>query len=178
MKIIVNPHLWIIYLALWPLGLMAAPADYRLYNIPLVNADKTALHQSMIELGGFSLAAHSETFRSYLKYFPLYRGQESYSIEIWFDEQQKFEKLRRIYRTYYEPLNKSLHTLNERQILPLIQEKIGDTPPQVQRKTLGGKSYNAYIWEDEQVRISLDRLGSDPFGNLVLEVSRKDRQRL
>ncbi|MBN2865552.1 MAG: hypothetical protein JXK16_06040 [Thiotrichales bacterium] len=135
------------------------PAEF---NIPKIR-------EHLWNIGGFMQARSTIKQRNIDKFFAWSRIRDSYYLEVRYNHIGNVTSLKRLYRPYsIEQSNKRTAISTKDVALELIG-KAGQ-PSRMVRKGWGGSlTYSSFEWEDDNIKIVVDREGSEKLGNVFVE---------
>ena len=137
-------------------------------GIKMVGAKRDKIIDHLWAIGGFTQARSSMKKRGFDRFFSNYRLRDSYFIEFRYTSSKELVSAKRLFRpqsTLYKNRHDAIQT---QQVASDIVQQIGQ-PTRVERKSWGGTpSYNAYIWENDQIKVTVDREGSEVLGNVFV----------
>jgi len=136
------------------------------------NIDKVREH--LWNIGGFLQARSTIRQRNVDKFFTWSRIRDSYYVEFRYNHIGNVTSVKRLYRPYaIEQSNRRSAISTKDVALPLIAE-LGQ-PHATQRKGWGGTlAYSSFVWEDDNIKIVVDREGSEKLGNVFVEYTVKN----
>jgi hypothetical protein len=151
--------------------------DAKFLGLKLSGANINSVRAHLWDIGGFSQARTTVRQRNVDKFFTWSSIRDSYHVTFNYNHNGEVVSLIRLYRPY-STLQTNKHTpiSTEDVALELINE-LGQ-PTLIERKGWGGTpSYPSYIWQDEAIRITVDREGSEMFGNVFVKYELKNNPR-
>lgn len=135
------------------------PAEF---NIPKIR-------EHLWNIGGFMQARSTLKQRNIDKFFAWSRIRDSYYLEVRYNHIGNVTSLKRLYRPYsIEQSNKRTAISTKDVALELIGQ--AGQPSRMVRKGWGGSlTYSSFEWEDDNIKIVVDREGSEKLGNVFVE---------
>lgn len=147
--------------------------EVELLGVKLVNQEFRTVRQLLWDLGGFRQAKSTLYQKNVDKFFPISQIRDSYYIEFRYNPQGRVTQVKRMFRYATPSYHNRLHPIRTWEVAEEIVSQIG-LPTRIKRKSWGaGPSYNSYIWESEQITVTVDREGSDYYGNIYVEYINK-----
>lgn len=148
---------------------VVTPSKATLLGLVVSEVDMDQVRIHLNQLGGFKQDKATVNHRNLDKFFTYSNQRDSYYIEFRYDANGKVVSAKRLYRPSGVRLIHEYRDLETQDLARQFIKTLGQ-PHQVIRKTrMGLNSYPAYIWQDEQVTIRLDRKGSDRYAPIFLE---------
>lgn len=146
-----------------------APLDeVKFLGIKVVGAKRDQIVEHMWAIGGFSQARSSMKKKGFDRFFTKYRMRDSYFIDFRYTAQKELVSVKRLFRPQSTVYQNRRDAIQTRQVALDLIEQIGQ-PTQIQRKSWGGTpSYDAYIWENDNIKVTVDREGSEILGNVFV----------
>ena len=173
-----------VFLGLFLLGICTAnaetipPSQAALFEHPLQNATQKSINKHFAAIGGFHQSKTSFGKKNYDKYYSHSQLGDSYYLDFRFNSAGQLTKATQLFRPYNDSLVQSVtndsRALTTKDVALKIMQTFGQ-PTQVERKGWGGFStYNAYSWEDDNLKILVDRQGSESLGNVYVQYQIKN----
>lgn len=133
-------------------------------GLKLINADINKVRTHLWDIGGFLQAKSTVRQRHIDKFFTWSTIRDSYYVEFTYNHSGQLTHLKRLYRPYSTLINNTRYPIKTRDIANQLIEQLGE-PTAIKRKGWGGgNSYPSYYWEDENIKITIDREGSEALG--------------
>lgn len=147
--------------------------NVKILGVRIVDQKVETVRQLLWDLGGFLQAKSTLKQKNVDKFFTWSQIKDSYYIEFRYNPAGNVTLVKRLFR-YASPLyHNKLHPIDTREVAREIVAQIG-LPTQIVRKSWGaGPSYNSYLWDSEKVKVTVDREGSDYYGNIFVEYKNK-----
>lgn len=143
--------------------------DVTLLGLKLVDLNQDKVRNQLWNIGGFLQAKSTIKQRNLDKFFAWSNIRDSYYVEFRYNSTGKVHSVKRLYRSLSIEHSNLRTPLKTREVARKLIPKIGQ-PTQVIRKSWGGSpSYPSFIWEDDQVKVILDREGSEIYGNIFVK---------
>ena len=140
------------------------PAEF---NIPKVR-------EHLWNIGGFMQAKSTIRQRNIDKFFAWSRIRDSYYLEFRYNHVGNITSVKRLYRPYSTEHASRRTPISTREVAFELINQAGQ-PSKVLRKGWGGTlAYSSYEWEDDNIRIVVDREGSEKLGNVFVEYTVKN----
>lgn len=152
-------------------------AQTKFLGLPLLTSSTEDVREHFWKVGGFLQAKSTVKQLNYDKFFTWSTIRDSYYVSFEYNYAGKIIKAKRLYRPT------SLENNNRRtpiKTIDIARELIADlgNPSSVERKGWGGSlAYRSYRWEDETMRVIVDREGSESLGNIFVEYQIKSHDR-
>lgn len=135
-------------------------------GLPVVGAKKSEVISHLWALGGFTQARSTLQKKAYDRFFTKYRLEDSYFVAFRYTAQQELVTAKRLFRPRSIAFQNQRSLIKTKQVADEIASEIGP-PTRIERRQWGGlPAYNAYIWENDQVKVTVDREGSEWSGNI------------
>ncbi len=146
-------------------------------GLKLVDANINSVRAHLWDIGGFMQAKSTIRQRNIDKFYPWSTIRDSYYVSFQYNHAGNVVSVVRLFRPYStEQANKYTQISTKDVALQLI-EQLGK-PSHVQRKGWGGTpSYTSYIWQDDEMKITVDREGSEYLGNVFIKYEIKNNKR-
>ncbi|MDG6778019.1 hypothetical protein QCB44_04775 [Thiomicrorhabdus sp. zzn3] len=143
--------------------------EVKLLGIKLSDAGLNQVRQHLWDIGGFQQARSTVRQRNIDKFFTWSRLRDSYYVEFRYNHAGKVTSAKRLYRPYSIEASNRRTAISTREVALGLIAELGQ-PHQVMRKGWGGTlSYSSFIWEDDKMKITVDREGSELLGNVFVE---------
>lgn len=147
--------------------------DVKILGVTIVDQDVATVRQLLWDIGGFLQAKSTLRQKNIDKFFPVSQIRDTYYIEFRYNPDGDVHTVTRQFRYSSSSYNNRLFPILTREIAAEIASQIGQ-PTKVVRKSWGsGPSYNSYIWEGEKITVTVDREGSDFYGNIFVRYRNK-----
>jgi hypothetical protein len=109
-----------------------------------------------------------------LRFYPRGVLREVYRVDFFYEDYQSLAGLRILYRPFHSEYSNKPEGTDIEAVMKQVSTSIGKPTQRLKRKVVGFPSYNAYIWQDDAVRISLDYEAQNPARPVVLQLTVKD----
>jgi len=147
--------------------------EVKILGVTVVDQDVMTVRKLLFDLGGFSQAKSTLRQKNIDKFYPVSQIRDSYYIEFKYNAEGQVHTVTRLLRYVSAGYNNRLFPIRTREIASEIASQIGQ-PTKIVRKSWGsGPSYNSYIWEGEKIIVTIDREGSDYYGNIFVRYNNK-----
>ena len=146
-----------------------APEQAELLGIKLTEADMKSVRAHLNNLGGFKQDRATADHHNMDKFFAYSNLRDSYYVQFRYDANGKVVSAKRLLRRSGNHFNNDYRDVETQQVARQLIETYGQ-PNQVIRKSLNGlPSYASFVWQDDEVRITVDRVGSDRYAPIFIE---------
>lgn len=146
-------------------------------GLKLTEADINNVRSHLWDIGGFLQAKSTMRQRNIDKFYPWSTIRDSYYVLFEYNHAGKVVKVTRLYRPYSTEQNNSRQAISTREVALELINNLGQ-PTNIQRKSWGGTpSYLSYIWQDENMVVTVDREGGEYLGNVFIEYTLKNNKR-
>ncbi len=137
-------------------------------GIPILSANLDDVRSQLWSIGGFNQARSTKQKRAIDKFFPSYRLQDSYYIEFRYLSSGNLFSAKRQYRPQSTHFQNKQTPISTRAVAAELSQSLG--PPTSMRtpSTASAENYSAFIWETDKVKITVDRKGSEIFGDVFV----------
>jgi len=177
-KLLIFATVFTLTLTYWSIGQAAEPEaqikpqQTTLFDLKILQTDQQAVLQHFSAIGGFQRYKISLKNGNFDKYYSHSQLNDSYYLDFRYNSAGQLVKVNLLYRPFSDKMQsryaKGNAPLNTR-TLALQFTQIYGPATLIQRKGWGGiTTYDAYTWEDEQIKIQLDRQNNDPLGNILV----------
>lgn len=144
------------------------PSQAKLLGIKLIEADMDAVRVHIKDIGGFQQDRTTLKHRNMDKFFAYSHLRDSYYVEFQYDPNGKVVAAKRLFRRSAKHFNNEYRDLQTEDVARQLIQTYGQ-PQQVIRKNRDGLyRYASYIWRDQDMTITLDRVGSDSMAPIFL----------
>lgn len=154
------------------------PSQATLFEHPLQNATQKSINKHFAGIGGFQQSKTSFGKKNYDKYYSHSQLGDSYYLDFRFNSAGQLTKATQLFRPYNDSLVQSVNHDSRAITTQDVARKFIQTygqPTQMERKGWGGFStYNAYTWEDDNLKILVDRQGGESLGNVYVQYQIKN----
>lgn len=140
------------------------PSEAEVLGISLQKYQRSSVRKHLYSIGGFIQAEKSFRQINYDTFYAWSRVRDTYYIRFNYNQAGRITSVERVFRPYSNEFDNNFSDLTTRRVAEDLAKTYGN--PIVLRKATG--RYKSYIWEDENVKIEVDRKGSDPFGNVFI----------
>ncbi|WP_162173031.1 hypothetical protein [Thiomicrospira pelophila] len=153
-----------------PIALAQTPPEQaELLGIKLTEADMKSVRAHLNNLGGFKQDRATADHHNMDKFFAYSNLRDSYYVQFRYDANGKVVSAKRLLRRSGNHFNNDYRDVETQQVARQLIETYGQ-PNQVIRKSLNGlPSYASFVWQDDEVRITVDRVGSDRYAPIFIE---------
>jgi len=146
-------------------------------GLKLMDANLNSVRSHLWDVGGFLQAQTTVRQRNIDKFFPWSTIRDSYHVTFQYNHAGKIAAVTRLYRPYSTENNNQRRSITTKDIALQLIPELGQ-PTSVKRKGWGGGlSYPSYVWQDEDMLITLDREGSEKLGNIFVKYVIKSNKR-
>lgn len=154
------------------------PAEAKLFDLPLQKITQKELNEHFAKIGGFKQSRSSYGQKHFDRYYSPSQLEESYYLDFRFNSEGQLTSATQLYRPFnHSPeisVDQNSQQLTPRRLAMRFVEQYGQ-PTAIERKGWGGFSqYNAYFWEDETLKITIDRQGSESLGTIFVRYEIKN----
>ncbi|MBE0493200.1 MAG: hypothetical protein IBX48_02565 [Thiomicrospira sp.] len=172
-----NPLKWVMISSLVSISFLSTPyalaqtppQQAELLGIKLTEADMQSVRTHLANLGGFKQDRATADHRNMDKFFAYSNLRDSYYVQFRYDANGKVVSAKRLLRRSGTHFNNDYRDVETQQVARQLIQTYGQ-PNQVIRKSLNGlPSYASFVWQDDQVRITVDRVGSDRYAPIFIE---------
>lgn len=151
--------------------------DTEFLGLKLIDADLNSVRSHLWDVGGFMQAKTTVKQRNIDKFFPWSTIRDSYYVTFRYNHAGKVVSVKRLYRPYSIINSNKRTAIDTKDIALQLIETLGQ-PTSTKRKGWGGTlSYPSYVWQDETMKITVDREGSEALGNVFVEYIIKTNKR-
>lgn len=145
------------------------PEPVTLVGIDLLSADQTSVRTHLRQIGGFQQQRATFSHPNVDKFFPVSNLRDSYYIEFRYDANGQIVSAKRLYRRSGLRLINEYRDLTTQDLARLLANELGQ-PPQVRRKQHeGNPSYPSYIWQKDEITITLEHQGNNSMHPIFVE---------
>lgn len=156
-------------LAMPPALAQTPPEQAELLGIKLTEADMKSVRAHLRNLGGFKQDRATADHRNMDKFFAYSNLRDSYYVQFRYDANGKVVSAKRLLRRSGTHFNNDYRDVETQQVARQLIQTYGQ-PNQIIRKSLNGlPSYASFVWQDDEVRITVDRVGSDRYAPIFIE---------
>jgi hypothetical protein len=149
-----------------------APKEAKFLGMQVATMDLQTVRQQLWQIGGFKISRSTRYQHNIDKYFPKTRLKDSYKLTFHYNDLGKVTRFTRVYRPYSNVTDNDNTLLTTRQLANELASIFGGA--KIERKGYGGfRSYLSYSWEDDVVKIRIDRIGGHPLGDVFVEYKLK-----
>lgn len=142
--------------------------DITFLGAKLIEQDLNSMRKLLWNTGGFMQARSTIRQKNIDKFFPWSNLRDSYYIECRYTPEGKLSSLYRLYRPSSLELNNRRSGITTQEVAQLIQKKVKQAPIVITKSWGGSGTYRAYIWENDKIKITVDRQGSERWGNVFV----------
>lgn len=159
-------------------AVIIAPKDVEVFDIPLLSATQKTINKRFASIGGFKQSRASFKQKHFDKFYSNSQLADSYYLDFRFNNAGQVTSLTRLYRPYNHSVTDSIdqnsQALTTKRLAQKFVSLLGQ-PTAMQRKGWGGfQPYIVYIWEDDAMRITIDRQGSESLGKVFMRYEIKN----
>ncbi len=134
----------------------------------ILDQDLNSIRKLLWNHGGFIQAKSTVRQKNIDKFFPWSNLRENYYIECRYTPEGKLSSLYQLYRPSSLLFNNQRDGVTTDQVARVLQAQF-KIPPKVKTKSWGGTgTYRAYYWENDKIKITVDRQGSERLGNVFV----------
>lgn len=142
-------------------------------GIKPASADLPQVREHLWSIGGFKQAGSTIRQGNIDKFFTWSRIRDSYYLEFRYNHAGDVTSVKRLYRPYSTEHSNRRTPISTKEVALKLIDQAGQ-PNRMQRKGWGGTlSYSSYEWEDDNMKIVVDREGSEKLGNVYIEYTVK-----
>lgn len=146
-------------------------------GLKLAEANINSVRSHLWDVGGFLQAKSTVKQRNIDKFYPWSTIRDSYYISFEYNHAGNVVSVTRLYRPYSTELNNKRSAITTKEVALKFISEYGQ-PTAIQTKGWGGSpSYPSFIWENEMLRILIDREGSELYGNVFIRYEIKNNRR-
>jgi hypothetical protein len=147
---------------------VVAPQQATLLGIKLLEADMDKVRKHLTDLGGFQQERATLNHRNLDKFFTRSNLRDSYYVEFRYDANGKLISAKRLLRRSGLKYRNDYADLQTEDVARDLVKTFGQ-PHAVERKSRNGApTYPAYTWQDDQLIIRIDRVGSDRYAPIFI----------
>ncbi|GAB6070257.1 hypothetical protein JCM30760_13540 [Thiomicrorhabdus hydrogeniphila] len=148
--------------------------DTQFLGIKLADANLDSVRKQLWDIGGFLQAKSTIRQRNIDKFYPWSTLRDSYYITFRYNNAGNLTSVKRLYRPYGEKGSHKNRAIATREVALKLMTDLGQ-PNNIERKNSdGGMSYLSYTWQDKDMKITIDREGSNILGNVFVEYTLKN----
>lgn len=137
-------------------------------GLSILNSDLIKVRTQLWSIGGFTQARSTKQKRAIDKFFTNYQLKDSYYIEFRYLSDGKLLSAKRQYRPQSIHFNNRHDAIKTLEVAEELSKSLGDPTNVLTKSWAGLPSYQAYIWETDLIKITLDRQGNDKLGNIFV----------
>lgn len=131
------------------------------------------VREHLWNIGGFRQAKSTIRQRNLDKFFSVSRIRDSYYIEFRYNHAGSVTSVKRLYRPYsVENVNRRT-PIQTRDVALELSQQLGPATNTQHKRWGGSLGYRSYIWENDMMRVVVDREGSELLGNVFIEYTIK-----
>lgn len=145
-----------------------APQQASILGIKLIEADMDKVRQHLTDLGGFQQERATVNHRNLDKFFTRSTLRDSYYVEFRYDANGKVLSAKRLLRRSGLKYNNDYADLQTEDVARDLVKTFGQPHSVVRKSRQGAPTYAAYTWQDEQLVIRVDRVGSDRYAPIFI----------
>ncbi|WP_024851127.1 hypothetical protein [Hydrogenovibrio kuenenii] len=151
-----------------PKGTQGTPDGITLFGVALNGAERDLINTQLKDIEGFSEARSTQKEHTFDKYFPTFRKRELYYVEFHYTPDGQLYSAKEVYRPVSTRFENKLSPIQTHEVALKLSEKIGQ-PSRIERKSADGTpSYRAYVWDGKNVTVTVDRVGSEIYGDVFV----------
>ena len=143
-------------------------------GLDLAATDVAGVRDHLWQLGGVSLARKSNG-HNFDKFFTRTRFEDSRYLTFRYDPQGQVVSFKRVYHPLKAKVRNQSRRVQTRDIAQKLAQTLGPATDRRYKTWAGMPGYSVYIWEDETLKIQIDRQGSDPMGDVYILYTLKAR---
>ena len=143
-------------------------------GIQLADVDTTQVREHLWSIGGFKQASATYHQGNVDKFFTWSRIRDSYYLEFRYNHTGNVTSVKRLYRPYSTEHNNRRTAISTREVALKLIDQAGQPSRTVKKGWGGTLSYASYEWEDDNIKIVVDREGSEKLGNVFVEYTVKN----
>ena len=145
-------------------------------GLKLIEADINKVRAHLWDIGGFLQAKTTIRQRNIDKFFTWSTIQDSYHVVFRYNHAGKVVSVKRLYRPYSTENSNRRTAISTREVALKLIEQLGQ-PSRIETKGWGGMpSYPSYTWQDESMKVVVDREGSEYLGNVFVKYTVKTQK--
>lgn len=149
-----------------------APREAKFLGMEVADMTLQKVRQQLWQIGGLKVSRSTRYLHNIDKYFPQSRLRDSYSLTFHYNDLGAVTHFRRVYRPYGNEVDTKGKPLGTRHIAAQLAPIFGSA--KIVRKGHGGfGTYLIYIWEDDVVKIAVDRLQGHALNDVYVEYQLK-----
>lgn len=138
-------------------------------GIEPANVDIPQVREHLLSIGGFKQARSTIRQGNIDKFFTWSRIRDSYYLEFRYNHKGSVTSVKRLYRPYSTENSNRRTPISTKEVALKLIEQAGQ-PNRMLRKGWGGTlTYSSYEWEDDSIKIVVDREGGERLGNVFVE---------
>jgi hypothetical protein len=130
--------------------------------------DLNSLRKNLWEIGGFLQARSTVRQKNVDKFFPWSNLRENYYLECQYDRKGKLTSLYQLFRPQSISFNNRRSEITTTQVARTLIKQLGQPTYTKVKSWAGTGNYRAYFWEDDKMKITVDRQGSERLGNVFV----------
>lgn len=143
-------------------------------GIEPTNFNLNQVREHLWNIGGFLQARSTIRQRNVDKFFTWSRIRDSYYLEVRYNHVGNITSIKRLYRPYSTEQSNRRSAITTREVALELVKQAGQ-PHKTVRKGWGGTlAYSSFEWEDDNIKIVVDREGSEKLGNIFVEYTVKN----
>lgn len=151
-----------------PPGTEGTPDGATLFGVALNGAVRDLINTQIKDIGGLRESRSTQLENNFDKYYPSFRKRQLYYVEFHYTPDGQLYSAKELFRPVSTRFENRLSPITTRQVAQKLSERIGQ-PSRIVRKTAEGTlDYNAYIWNGDKLKITVDRVGSEIYGNVFV----------
>ena len=109
-----------------------------------------------------------------VRFYPRSVLREVYRVDFFYEDYEAFAGLRIVYRPFHADYSNKSQGIDIDAVVKQLSLTLGTPQTRIKRMVSGLPAYNAYQWEDDQVRILVDRESHHPGRPVVLQLNVKN----
>jgi len=143
------------------------PSQTKVLGLELNTVNRTDVRKQLWDIGGFMQAKHTLKQINIDIFYTWSRMRDSYYLTFRYNQAGDVTSVERHYRPYSDDHDNDFRMLDTKRVALKLAQTYG--APQVIRKGWGGfGTYPSYLWQDENVKIEVDRKGSESLGDVFV----------
>jgi len=143
--------------------------EVKLVGMPLTSSTLDSVRSHLWDIGGFLQARSTVRQRNVDKFFTWSNLNDSYYLKFKYNNAGDVVSAYRLFRHESIAFENRRTPIQTREVALKLINEIGQPTQIVKRTAPGSHSYNAYIWQGEQIKVVIDRQGSEIYGNIFIE---------
>lgn len=146
-------------------------------GLKLTEANINSVRSHLWDIGGFLQAKSTIRQRHIDKFYPWSTIRDSYYVTFHYNHAGNVVSVIRMYRPYSTEQSNKRSPIDTKDVAIELSSLLGKPSSIIRKGWGGGPSYPSYIWQDDDMKISVDREGSEIFGNVFIKYEVKSSKR-